>query len=101
MAREVAASIKRGLEQAVAHAQDPNETIAHNSPSGATTLAPPRRGLEIDVCDQGHQAIAFAGSCPLCRLQPRYAAGARPLEEGNGIYASDLERLLAAKYAHR
>lgn len=89
MAKAVADSIRRGLEQAVEHAQ---------------RTAPPRdpgtRGLTIDTCDQGHQAIAFAGTCPLCRRKGRKPhEGIAPLDEGHMIYAPDLERMLRKHYA--
>lgn len=84
-------SIRRGLEQAVEHAQ-------RNGP--ARRADPGTRGLTVETCDQGHQAIAFAGTCPLCRVKARADVhGSRPLAEGVGIYAADLERLLRARYS--
>jgi hypothetical protein len=86
---KAAESIKRGLEQAVEHAQ-----------RTAPPVDPGTRGLSIDTCDQGHQAIAFAGSCPLCRRKARGPhQGTPPLDEGHMIYAADLERMLRAHYA--
>jgi len=64
-----------------------------------TPGVPCSRGLAIDTCDLGHQAIAFAGSCPLCRLKANRGGGAPPLAEGAAIYASDLRRMLAAEFA--
>jgi hypothetical protein len=61
---------------------------------------PATRGLKVETCDMGHQAIAFAGACPLCRRRSsRDGFAAPPLSEGHMLYAADLERMLRAHYA--
>lgn len=57
-------------------------------------------GAKIDLCDAGHQAIAFVGTCPLCQLRPRSPyAGPRPLKEGRDTIISELDRVLREHYA--
>ena len=52
---------------------------------------PGSRGARVEFCDLQHQAIAFVGTCPLCRRRSSSA----PVAEGEGIYASDLRRIVA------
>ncbi len=67
---------------------------------GGTAAPPPpdpgTRGLTVVTCDMGHQAIAFVGTCPLCR--PRHGWSAE-CAQGHMIYAADLDRSLRAHYA--
>lgn len=65
-------------------------------PAAAAPADPGTRGLAVGTCDIGHQAIAFAGTCPLCRRQQGHSA---ENAQGHMIYAADLERILRAHYA--
>ena len=50
----------------------------------------------IDLCDNRHQAIAFIGTCPICR---RPYSGSGPLAEGAMTFRPDLDRALREHYA--
>lgn len=59
----------------------------------------------VDFCDDGHQAVAFTGTCPLCRelhggsyLQRTTGNPRPPMAEGT-IYANDLRGALRKHFA--
>lgn len=58
-----------------------------------------RKTVPVELCDFNHQAIAFVGSCPLCRLRAR-PDDMRPLREGT-YYRQDLDRALRTHYVER
>lgn len=58
---------------------------------------PGTRAAQVETCDKGHQAIAFTGTCPLCRIRHGWSA---ECAQGHMIYAADLERLLRTHYAN-
>lgn len=53
--------------------------------------------MTVEICALNHQAIAFLGTCPLCRKVER-AEGAIPIVEGRHTYAPDLDRALREHY---
>lgn len=63
--------------------------------------------MTVGLCDLGHQAIAFLGTCPLCRRKPsnrdllnRNHAPSE-LVEGVDVYKADLDEALRAHYVGR
>lgn len=56
--------------------------------------------LSVQFCDRNHQAVAFLGTCPICRLVTR-AGQIKPLVEGKLTYQGELDRALQAHYLDR
>lgn len=89
----------------------PSTTTGETSSSAPSTSTPGSRGGgrtsdgsrsgsgggRVEVCDTGHQAVAFLGSCPICRLVTREGQ-IKPLVEGKLTYRGELEAALQAHY---
>lgn len=76
------------------------DALATEIDAAAVEVRPSAIASPVDFCDDRHQAVAFVGTCPLCRERwaRSHASGDRPpLSEGT-FYVADLRRALAGLY---